>query len=544
MVSYAEILVVDDEPHILRAIERELRAKVARIHTASSAKEGLELLDKHHIDLVITDYRMPAMNGAEFLLAVNASYPEIPTIMLSGQADIVGVSAALNAGALNKYVNKPWDKDALFVTIRNTLEEQKANSRRDKLTGCWSASELTRRIHDLDEQSERPRLLVMLDIEDMSKINDELSVVVGNQILCDCATQLNSFQSIKWYRAADKFITLFEYSSEGHYLLKNIQAWVENLTEKTELNFKVKLLLSEVHSWQSKPVNPHNIGVRKTNMRAITDTMYWLEDGEERRDVIELKDVISDIETARFEAFFQPQMNLSTQKIDGCEALVRRQLVDGGFQGPNVFMPLLVQHHLVDVVTVTVVEQVLELVKTLHEQGSTLKVSFNVTPKQLEKGFIYNLLIGYLDDFKSCISQIGIEMIETDKIEDFDAVIFEMQRLKSLGITAALDDFGTGFSGFDSLCDLPFDVVKIDGRYVRSIGANDSSNVILNSITQSAKTFDIDIVAEWVEEQNQINYLQQQGCTHVQGYFICPPLCRQDFLNYLNDYDLKGATYE
>ncbi|SDH22643.1 EAL domain, c-di-GMP-specific phosphodiesterase class I (or its enzymatically inactive variant) [Vibrio xiamenensis] len=536
MVAYAEILVVDDEPHILRAIERELRTKVARIHTATSAKAGLDLLDRTHIDLVITDYRMPVMNGADFLLAVNASYPEIPTIMLSGQADIVGVSAALNAGALNKYVNKPWDKDALFSTICSTLEQHKARSQRDKLTGCWSASELTRRFEQLDEHPQRPWLLVMLDIEDMSKINDQLSVVVGNQILSDCAAQLNAFQSIKWYRAADKFISLLEYSSDGHYLLKNIQVWVDNLARETELNFKVKLLLSEVSSWRNKSINQYNIAARKQKRREITDRMYWLEDSQEQRDVIELKDVISDIETARFEAFFQPQMNLVTQQIDGCEALVRRRLSDGGFQSPNLFMPLLTQHHLVDVVTVTVFEQVLSLVKSLREQNIKLKVSFNVTPKQLEKGFIYNLLLGYLDDYKACIAQVGIEMVETDKIEDFDAVRYELERLKSLGVTAALDDFGTGFSGFDSLCDLPFDAVKIDGRYVRSIGTNDNSRVILHSITQSAKTFNIDIVAEWVEEPNQIEYLKNQGCTHAQGYLISPPLCRLDFLNYLHDY--------
>ncbi len=541
MVAYAEVLVVDDEPHILRAIERELRRKVARIHTAISAQAGLDILDRHHIDLVITDYRMPGMNGADFLLAVNASYPQIPTIMLSGQADMVGVSKALNAGALNKYVNKPWDKDTLFDTICTALDQHKQASRRDELTGCWSASELTRRIRDLDDDEPRPWLLVMLDIDDMAKINDQLSVVVGNQILCDCATKLSRFQSIKWYRAGDKFITLFEYSSEGHYLLQSIQAWVTQFPLEQALNYQVKLLLSEISLWRDVAINQFSIAARKQKMREITPNMHWLEGENEPQQGIALREVITDIEAQRFEAFFQPQMQLSSGVIDGCEALVRRRLVSGGYQGPHLFLPILIKHDLLDVVTVIIVEQVLKLVCALNERGIKLKVSFNVTPKQLEKGFIYNLLLGYLDQFGEHIQHVGIEMIETDKIENFDAVRFEMQRLKGLGVISALDDFGTGFAGFDSLCDLPFDVVKIDGRYVRALGQSSKSDVIFNSITESARTFNIDIVAEWVEAPTQIDYLKQQGCTHAQGYLISPPLSHTDFLRYLNTALLGGS---
>ncbi|WP_456294728.1 EAL domain-containing protein [Vibrio sp. AK197] len=541
MVAYTEILVVDDEPHILRAIERELRNKVAQIHTATSASEALDILSRNHIGLVITDYRMPHMDGAEFLLKVNSMFPEIPTIMLSGQADIIGVSKALNAGALNKYVSKPWDKSKLFDTICQTLKEHRETSQRDKLTGCWSAVELERRIAKIDQDEPKLWLVVMLDIEDMSSINDQLSVLVGNQLLSDCAAKLNTFQAVKWYRAADKFIALFEYSSDGHYLLKSIRAWVNNLLFGKELNYRVKLLLSEVSSWKNISIDQFHIADRKQHMWPIVENMYWLDNGDDSDDVIALKDVIADIEAYHFEAFFQPQLNITTSEIDGCEALVRRRLEDGSYQGPNIFLPLLFKHDLVDVVTVTIVEQALLLVKSLNEANVYIKVSFNVTPKQLEKGFVHNLLIGYIDQYKPYIEQLKIEMVETDKIEDFDAVRAEMDRLHDLGVMSALDDFGTGFSGFESLCDLPFDMVKIDGRFVRSIGTSASSDVIINSITDSAKSLNVDIMAEWVEDKSQLTYLKQLGCTHAQGFLISPPLRQSDFLSYMTQND-KGVS--
>jgi EAL domain-containing protein (putative c-di-GMP-specific phosphodiesterase class I) len=111
-----------------------------------------------------------------------------------------------------------------------------------------------------------------------------------------------------------------------------------------------------------------------------------------------------------------------------------------------------------------------------------------------------------------------------------------MERLKSLGISCALDDFGTGFAGFESMCDLPFDVIKIDGRFVRNIGQSEMDEVILTSVGQSARLMNVEVVAEWVENQNQIDFLREKGCTRVQGYGISAPLSLDNIFEFLANF--------
>lgn len=98
MQSNREILLVDDEPAVLNALKRELRPYFPHLHTATCAQEALELLKQHPVQMVISDYRMPGMNGADLVIEINRRYPHIMSLILSGQADMNGLSRALNEG--------------------------------------------------------------------------------------------------------------------------------------------------------------------------------------------------------------------------------------------------------------------------------------------------------------------------------------------------------------------------------------------------------------------------------------------------------------
>jgi len=118
------ILIVDDEPGVLSALRRLLRQSRYEIHTAESGSAGLNILEEHPVDVVISDMRMPHMSGAEFLASVRSRWPDTARLLLTGYADIASVVSAINEGGVYHYLQKPWDDQDLLLTVKRAIEQQ------------------------------------------------------------------------------------------------------------------------------------------------------------------------------------------------------------------------------------------------------------------------------------------------------------------------------------------------------------------------------------------------------------------------------------
>lgn len=121
----ASVLFVDDEPSILASLRRLFRPHGYRIHVAESAAAGLALLEAEPVDLVISDMRMPVMDGAQFLEQVRGRWPRVVRILLTGYADVASTIAAINRGEIYRYVAKPWNDEEIVLTVRDALERQR-----------------------------------------------------------------------------------------------------------------------------------------------------------------------------------------------------------------------------------------------------------------------------------------------------------------------------------------------------------------------------------------------------------------------------------
>jgi len=128
-----QILIVDDEKMILNAIKRTLRSENYTTLTAQSGDEGLMLLENHDVELVVSDYNMPGMNGQDFLKRVKKDYPHILTIMLTGHAEIEIAINAINEAGVYKFILKPWEDADLKITIRRALESLELIKERNSL---------------------------------------------------------------------------------------------------------------------------------------------------------------------------------------------------------------------------------------------------------------------------------------------------------------------------------------------------------------------------------------------------------------------------
>lgn len=135
----ASLLLVDDEPSILSALRRLLRSQGYTIHTAESGKAGLEILEHHPVDLVVSDMRMPEMDGARFLEQVRKRWPTTMRILLTGYADVNSTIDAINCGEIHRYVAKPWDDNDLLLTIHDALDRQRLVNENARLLALTQA---------------------------------------------------------------------------------------------------------------------------------------------------------------------------------------------------------------------------------------------------------------------------------------------------------------------------------------------------------------------------------------------------------------------
>jgi response regulator RpfG family c-di-GMP phosphodiesterase len=133
-VASPTLLFVDDEPGILSSLRRLFRPHGYRIFIAESGAAGLEILAKEHIDLVISDMRMPEMDGAAFLKEVRAQWPDVMRILLTGYADITSTVAAINQGEIYRYISKPWDDNEIVTVVREAIDRQNLKLENQRLT--------------------------------------------------------------------------------------------------------------------------------------------------------------------------------------------------------------------------------------------------------------------------------------------------------------------------------------------------------------------------------------------------------------------------
>lgn len=154
----ATILCVDDEPNILASLRRLFRREHYRVLCAGSGAAGVALLEQETVDIVISDMRMPEMDGAEFLERVRQRWPATPRLLLTGQADVESTIGAINRGEIYRYITKPWNEHALLLVVRDALERQALGREKDRLGALvQEQNETLRELNDSLEQRVRAR---------------------------------------------------------------------------------------------------------------------------------------------------------------------------------------------------------------------------------------------------------------------------------------------------------------------------------------------------------------------------------------------------
>ncbi|QPK65629.1 EAL domain-containing protein [Methylomonas sp. LL1] len=242
------------------------------------------------------------------------------------------------------------------------------------------------------------------------------------------------------------------------------------------------------------------------------------------------------LERNEFILHFQPQLELSTGKIIGAEALLRWQSRDYGLVSPQDFIPLLEENGLISEVGEWVLQEACRCTRDWQNEGlPPIRMAVNLSARQFLSGDIRAMVGRILDESGLEPRWLELELTESIVLLNADNVIRTMHDLNADGVSFALDDFGTGYSSLSYLQRLPAARIKIDRSFVTNITSNPSDAAIVRAVVGMAHSLGLTVIAEGVETEGQLGFLRGVGCEEIQGYFFSRPLLADDFALLLRE---------
>lgn len=227
-----------------------------------------------------------------------------------------------------------------------------------------------------------------------------------------------------------------------------------------------------------------------------------------------------------FALYYQPQFNIHTEELSGVEALIRWPDGDGGFVSPAEFIPIAEESALIIDIGNWVIRHACHEFKTLIDQGfPQVKVAINISANQFHQPkVLINVLEEALQQSGLPSHLLQLELTEGVLIEDVNETIAIIDKLKQNNISFAIDDFGTGYSSLSYLKSFPADLIKIDRSFVLDIETDCNDQAIIRAISVMAHELDLKVLAEGVENQQQLAFLRDHQCDYVQGYYFAKPM--------------------
>jgi diguanylate cyclase (GGDEF)-like protein/PAS domain S-box-containing protein len=429
------------------------------------------------------------------------------------------------------------------VTERKIAEETiNFQAYHDLLTKLPNRALLRDRLSLAISQAKREdeKLAVMfLDLDRFKNINDSLGHMIGDELL-----QMVSMRLKECIRAAD---TLARFGGDEFTLMlpklhngrEDASKLAEKITDTLKQPFTVdghELYVSASIGIALYPQDGTNIDtlikhadVAMYHVKGQGKNGYQFYSNEMNVPYMEKLSLDTGIHRAldnnEFSLVYQPQVNLRTGEIVGVEALLRWEHPEHGAISPAEFIPFAEESGLIIDIGYWVFKTACAELSRWRTAGlPEIRMSINISARQLMEDNIVRNIISIMKDYDVPGSCIELEITENAIMDDMDSIIRKLQELSSHDITIAIDDFGTGYSSLSYLHKLPIHTLKIDRTFLKESRINKGDNTIINTIVAMAKGLSLNVIAEGVESQAQLEYLRAIECSEAQGFLFGKPL--------------------
>lgn len=416
----------------------------------------------------------------------------------------------------------------------------------DNLTEIANRALLIERLGYLSSMSKQEAInykLIFIDFKNFKRINDSWGYHIGDDILKEIASRLNEITNENDLIArlgGDEFAIVVPRELTN----KKLERYIRKIKRKLEITYKS--------------------GEREINLKAVFGIARFPKDGQNSKEIIKSadiaiykaknsmdkeiaffakdmeKDVLVDVQmeealkkaikNEEFHLLFQPQYKTNGKKLRGFEALIRWHSPENGTISPGRFIPVAEKTALIKEIGNWVLKTAIKKVKTIQKEIEGEPVlSINISVVQLTDPNFVEQVKNIVKQEKIEGFQLEFEITESLFISDQEYVIDVLYKLKDLGISIAMDDFGTGYASLSYLQHIPLDILKIDKAFIDLITQSsgerlENEKMMIPPIIEMAHEWGIKVVAEGVENIEQLHYLEDQNCDFIQGFLLNKPL--------------------
>lgn len=444
--------------------------------------------------------------------------------------------------------------DAKYVySLIDITEQKKAQDRfeylasHDQLTGLPNRRALDQRLADFGE---RAYVLMIIDLDFFKDINDSYGHHIGDRVLKIVATRLDELRQkhlnsgdTLYRMGGDEFAILISSTDKSFVerFLENIQpALAETVSIENVLEVFLSATVGVSYQLGHKTQDPlieadaALYEAKRSGRGSVRTYEEWMIADSQRTVRLGLR-LKNAIKNNLLDVCYQPQFDAVTQEIRGIEALARWNDAELGPIPPSDFIPVAERSGLIELLG----DYVLEIAcRDGHEWQKLgfppVTLSVNVSATQLRFGRFRSSLLKTLAVTGFPPNRLEIEITESTYIERQNEILPFLKELKEMGIGIAIDDFGTGYSSLSYLREMPWSCIKIDRSFVKDIPYNSKQCSLTSAIIKLAKVMSLKVVAEGVETREQLNFLREEGCDLIQGYYLGRVLSKDELWSFIS----------
>ena len=414
---------------------------------------------------------------------------------------------------------------------------------RDQLTGCYNRTYLLRYMAMLQQcQTERCALLCF-DVDHFKQINDRLGHEMGDIVLKKIVSRVRKAirkQDIMVRLGGDEFVIIFEDTPNEAEFLPRIDMLLDVISQPithettrvavtvsmgattflpSSADFTAILREADIALYASKQAGRNRATFFNDEMGTAARVRDTIE--------IELKRSIANRD---FVLHYQPRVCLREAQVVSAEALVRWEHPKLGLIMPGEFIPVCEETGMIEDLGQLVLEMGCEQAITWQRSGMDVGLSLNISPRQFNDERLMKSLAGFSEREDFPTGKIELEITESVLIGDHGEIEKKLEAISKMGYRVAIDDFGTGYSNLSYISRFPLNCLKIDQSFISQLP---KSGPIISLILTLAKQIGATVVAEGVETREQLDWLSDQDCDQVQGYFLSRPVPLGDFADVI-----------
>ncbi|WP_275096247.1 PAS domain S-box protein [Sedimenticola hydrogenitrophicus] len=450
------------------------------------------------------------------------------------------------AGELTNYV-------AVFSDISDIKESEyqlEYLAHHDPLTELPNRLLFTARLDHALERARRDGLclaVLFIDLDLFKHINDSLGHPVGDALLLQVARRLKQQlrdEDTVARLGGDEFTVLLEQLADpqmaGNIAAKLTACFVEPFViDQRNLHVTASIGISIFPNdadTSATLLRNADTAMYQAKERGRNDYQYYAEEmtsSAVQRVLLE-NSLRQALNLDQFVIYYQPKLALPDNRLIGCEALIRWRHPDMGLIPPDSFIPLAEDTGLIVSIGSWVLNSACTQIRRWQHAGlETGTLAVNLSGQQLQRDNLVMTVKQALEQSGLDAAYLELEITEGFIMDQAEQAIGVLNELRALGVTLSIDDFGTGYSSLSYLKQLPINNLKIDKSFVRDIPQDPNDEAIARAIISLAGNLQLDVIAEGIETEAQLDFLRREGCGQGQGYLFSPPLPAAEFERYL-----------